>query len=295
MLTAEQLAHYRQHGYVVIDCPFTADDHEHLMGLARDNYDPSNCDGVRVSRLDPRYTVADTHERTLALLEHREILAAAEQIYGSTDFRVYLANWANRTPGVKPLIHWHTDYQEPQRDLGSRLEVAWYLTPTAKDNGCLRLVPGSHRYPTNYTVRELAVAGRNQGQHWRSCRVRHPNEVELPLGPTQLLLRNGFTWHCTYENTTDKIRYLYSWSYAPLSEPTMLVDYELILPTRIVENPTPMQARLFALDPEYRATLTDRFGQPVRTLSERLGYARDRDWRASKYYRDGEDIRYENP
>lgn len=294
MLTEGELAHYRERGYVVIDCPFSVEDREHLLTLAKDNLDLSNADGVRVSRLDPRYTVADTHERTLQLLEEPGVLEAVEQIVGSSGFRVFLPNWANRTPGIKPLIHWHTDYQEFERDLGPRVEVSWYLTPSTEENGCLRLVPGSQRVPTNQTCRELAVAGCEQGKHWRSCEVVHPREIALPLGPDQLLVRDGFVWHCTYENRTDDIRYMYGWSYAPLAERLMLVDYELFLPASIVECPTPIQARLFALDEEYRKALVDRFGEPVRSLSERLGYEQDCEWRASKHYAHGEDVRFEN-
>ncbi|WP_194892062.1 phytanoyl-CoA dioxygenase family protein [Catenulispora pinisilvae] len=294
MLTDEQLKHYHEHGYVVVPCPFDDDDRDHLMGLAMNNVDLSNADGVRLSRLDPRYTVADSHARTLALLERPALVEAVTEIFGGPDFRVLMANWANRTPGIKALINWHTDYQEPQRSLGSRVEVSWYLTPTSPENGCLRLIPGSQNRPTRDTVKELINAGRGQATHWRSCQTRHPDEISLPLGAGDLLIRNGFIWHCTFENTTDEIRYMYVWSYAPLADTTMLVDYELFLPTAIVESPTPLQRRLFALDEEYRASLLDRFGQPVTPLRVRLGYEADREWRASKYYVDSEDTRVEN-
>jgi ectoine hydroxylase-related dioxygenase (phytanoyl-CoA dioxygenase family) len=294
MLTDEQQAHYRDFGYVVIPAPFDDDDFKHLLQLAVDNLDLSNADGVRQSRLDPRYTIADSHERTLALLEHPAIVEAMTQIVGGPDFRVFMANWANRTPGVKSLINWHTDYQEPQRDQGSRVEVSWYLTPSTPENGCLRLIPGSQNRPTRDTVRELILAGREQGTKWRSCSTRHPQEISLPLTPGDLLIRNGFIWHCTYDNQTDAIRYMYVWSYAPLAETTMLVDYELFLPTDIVESPTALQRRLFALDEDYRLALRDRFGQPVLPLRIRLGYEADREWRASKYYVDSEDSRVAN-
>jgi ectoine hydroxylase-related dioxygenase (phytanoyl-CoA dioxygenase family) len=294
MLTADQLAHYEEHGYVVIACPFERDDYDHLMRLAIEHRDLSNADGVRPSRLDPRYTIADTHERTLQLLEHQVIVDAVERINASPDFRVFLNNWANRTPGIKPLINWHTDYQEAQRPMGRRVEVAWYLTPATERNGCLRLIPGSHRVPVTDTLRELVLHGREQGTHWRSLQTRHPQEISVPLGPGDLLIRDGFIWHCTFANKTDEIRYMYVWSYSPLTEKLMLVDYELLLPTHIVESPTSLQSRLFALGEEHRKNLVDRFGNPVLPLSVRLGYERDREWRASKYYVDGEDSRVEN-
>ncbi len=294
MLTTEQLDHYREHGYVVLPCPFQADDLAHMLGLATRNRDLSNADGVRLSRLDPRYTVGDTHEHTLRLLEHPSVIAVIEQIFGAPGFRIFMANWANRTPGIKALINWHTDYQESQRPLGFRVEVCWYLTQTREENGCLRLIPGSQRIATRATAKDLILSSRSQGTHWRSCETRHPREISLPLGPADLLIRDGFIWHCTFENKTDEIRYMYVWSYAPLGETTMLVDYELFLPASIVESPTPLQARLFALDEDYRTDLVDRFGAPVVPLRERLGYEADREWRASQYYVDNEDARVEN-
>jgi len=206
-----------------------------------------------------------------------------------------MANFNNRTPNIKPMINWHTDYQEMQKPQGPRIEVAWYLTETDEQNGCLRLIPGSHKRTCTDVVRELARIAKPQTLPWRSYAVRHPGEIDLPLGPNKLLIRSGFIWHCTHKNTTDKIRYLYAWSYCPLAERAMLVDYELILPRKIVEFPTPLQSRLFALGAEYRKGLVDRNGALVQPLSERLGYEKDRKWRATEYYVEGEDLRFENP
>ncbi len=75
----------------------------------------------------------------------------------------------------------------------------------------------------------------------------------------------------------------------------VLVEYELFLPHRIVEFPTPVQRRLFSLDESYRAGLKNRYKQPVTPLRVQLGFEQDRKWRDSSFYRDGEDIRFENP
>ncbi len=294
VLRPEQIQQYKEQGFLVVDCPFAREDYESILSLAHKNVDFSNADGVRLSKLDPRYTIVDSSEVMLKLLEHPYVLAIVSDLFGSDDYRIFLANFNNRTPNIKPIIHWHTDYQDTQRSIGPRVEVAWYLTPTNKENGCLRLIPGSHTGPATSSVRELAIAARNQERSlWRSYEVHHPREIALPLGPEKLLFRDGFIWHCTYKNTTEEIRYLYSISYCSLNEPLMLVDYELFLPRHIVEFPSPTQKRLFSLE-EYRANLIDRFKKPVCSLSECLGYEEDRKWRASEFYKDGEDIRYTN-
>lgn len=285
---------FRDKGYVVIDCPFDPARAAYVQELVRENVDMSNADGVRLSRIDPRYTVVDTQPAVLELLEHPQLLSIVSALYGSNDYRVLLANFNNRTPDVKPMINWHTDYSEEERPLGRRVEIAWYLTDTSPENGCLRVIPGSHTPPRDKTRRELEKVAETTGALWRSHQVRHPHEVELPLGPGKLLIRDGFIWHCTFKNTTQDNRLLYAWSYCPLAERVMLVDYELILPRDIVEFPTPLQERLFALNESYRATLNDRFGQPVASLRDRLGYERDRDFRASWAYKDGEDARFQN-
>jgi ectoine hydroxylase-related dioxygenase (phytanoyl-CoA dioxygenase family) len=295
MLSPSQIKQYEEQGFVIVDCPFPPSHYEHFMKLVQENVDLTNSDGVRLSNLDPRYTVVDTSKVALSLLEHPDVLAMVSDLFGSDDYRLLMANFNNRTPGIKPMINWHTDYQEGQREEGPRVEVAWYLTPTTQENGCLRVIPGSHRRHATDMRRELALLGREQQKTWRSYEVHHPDEIDIPLGPNKLLLRDGFIWHCTHMNKTNYIRYLYAWSYCPLVETAMLVEYELFLPRHIVESPTPVQRRLFSLDERYRAGLKNRYKQPVTPLRVQLGFEQDRKWRDSSFYRDGEDIRFENP
>lgn len=294
MLLPSQIQQYQEQGFIIVDCPFPASNYDSIMNLVKENVDLTNSDGVRLSCLDPRYTVVDTSEVALGLLEHPSVLAMVSDLFGSDDYRLFLANFNNRTPGIKPMINWHTDYQEKHRPLGPRVEVAWYLTPTTRENGCLRVIPGSQRHPIVDMRRELAILGRQQNKLWRSYEVQHPDEIDVRLGPDKLLIRDGFIWHCTHMNKTQDIRYLYAWSYCPLAERKMLVEYELFLPRHIVEFPTPTQRRLFSLEEDYRAGLTDRYGRPVTPLRVQLGFEQDRQWRASSFYRDGEDTRFEN-
>lgn len=295
MLLPSQIQQYKEQGFLIVDCPFLTSSYEYIMNLVRENVDLTNSDGVRLSRLDPRYTVVDTSEVVLSLLEDPTLLSMVSDLFGSDDYRLLLATFNNRTPGIKPMINWHTDYQEDQRWQGPRVEVAWYLTPTTPENGCLRVIPGSHRSSAEEIRRELALQGQKQNKAWRSYEVHHPDEIDVPLRPNQLLIRDGFIWHCTHMNKTQDIRYLYAWSYCSLAEQTMLVEYELFLPRHIVEFPTPLQRRLFSLDEGYRTGLKDRYGQsPVPPLRVQLGFERDRLWRDSSFYQDGEDSRFEN-
>jgi hypothetical protein len=73
----------------------------------------------------------------------------------------------------------------------------------------------------------------------------------------------------------------------------MLVDYELFLPRESVESPSHKEKRLYSLE-EFRINLIDRNGLPVSSVRERLNLEKDRDFRSSIFYVNGEDIRFEN-
>ncbi len=46
--------------------------------------------------------------------------------------------------------HWHPDNPDPYR----RIKVAFYLDPVARDTGCLRVIPGSHRAPLHDRLKD---------------------------------------------------------------------------------------------------------------------------------------------
>src|SRR5260370_26372406 len=121
MLLPSQVKKYEEQGFVIVGSPFPPEDYEHIMKLVQKNVDLTNSDGVRLSRLDPRYTVVDTSEVALRLLEYPTVLAMVSDLFRSDNYRLLLANFNNRTPGIKPMINWHTDYQEGQRPLGPRV------------------------------------------------------------------------------------------------------------------------------------------------------------------------------
>jgi len=74
-------------------------------------------------------------------------------------------------------------------------------------NGCMHLVPGSHRAgPTVHFKR----------RDWQLCdtEVRGKAIVACPLRPGGLLLFNGLTWHGTPANDTDQRRRALQFHYA---------------------------------------------------------------------------------
>jgi Phytanoyl-CoA dioxygenase (PhyH) len=263
-------ASYHEFGYVVVPAPSFSQTALDILQLASDHLDLTNCDGIRLSSLDPRLTVIDTIPFVVQLPEHPDVLEVVQELLETNDFRIYHVGFNNRTPGVSELVNWHTDFPEEDRDRARRIEVGWYLTETCPSNGALRVLPGSHRRSRKVVEVEFRRIAAKDKLLWRSQDVHHPDELALELGPGSLLLRHPFLWHCTFQNCSGSTRYLYTWSYCGSSETTMLIDYELILPREVVEFPTELQKRLYLLGDADRQRLRDRNGLAVRRIRERL-------------------------
>ena len=100
-----------------------------------------------------------------------------------------------------------------------------YFNGSRISNGCLRIIPGSHRHPTvllsnaeqkaqgnppSVFDAELeqhrAAAGVVQPGGWKDgapADVEMPGEVSLELGPHELLVRNTRIFHATHVNKED--------------------------------------------------------------------------------------------
>ena len=68
---------------------------------------------------------------------------------GLTDCRFWKAVIISKPPGG-PLLYWHQDcmmWQDPRAysDVSPMIFLMYYLEDTSRHNGCLRVLPGSHR------------------------------------------------------------------------------------------------------------------------------------------------------
>ncbi len=136
MLTQEQLNHFEVFGFLVWREAFSPDE----IAAISQQFDHALSED-RQGRDFP----GDKRQGVLGFLEQREglrplveddrIYLTVEQLLGP-DF-VWIGSDGNLYVGD---TRWHPDNAEPYR----RMKVAFYLDPVSKDNGCLRVIPGSH-------------------------------------------------------------------------------------------------------------------------------------------------------
>ncbi len=89
-------------------------------------------------------------------------------------------------------LSWHSDiYYDFETTAPTELFLLQYLDDTTPENGCLRIVPGSHRRP-------------RPDEQLRSKRLE--DEVDLPMRAGDLLVGDRRLWHATHPNKSDTWR-----------------------------------------------------------------------------------------
>lgn len=95
----------------------------------------------------------DQRERLCTLLDHPKVLGLISGLIGE-DFN-YLGGDGNYYTGD---TSWHSD---GFHHVGKYLKIALYLDPVARDTGCLRVIPGTHRMDAEKTW-DARQAGRSK-------------------------------------------------------------------------------------------------------------------------------------
>ena len=101
------------------------------------------------------------------LAVHPRVLDAVQTILGD-NLIVWASNWFAKMPGEKTFVSWHQDgkYWNVSPDT---IVTAWVaVSPSTTANGCLRVVPGTHRQravPHRETLqsRQCAIAWPRRG------------------------------------------------------------------------------------------------------------------------------------
>ena len=154
-------------------------------------------------------------------------------------------------PARGPALYWHQDWMQWNDPMSStpwpqKIFVSYYLQGTTVENGCLKIIPGTHleRIP----LHDLLVTAHEQGARFIEddhpiMFSDHPDQVNVEVGPRDLVLADGRVLHAAYPNQTDAPRdLLLLWH----SRPDTVPDYwEGEIPRAIAER---------APDAEYEGT-----------------------------------------
>lgn len=215
-LTADQVAHYDDQGYVLVEGVFdpdrlaevrrAIDPHEQvvndfLRGIEGGRISVAVADALTVT-LHP--STFDQHCRDLAY--DAALADVAHDLIGP-DVRLYWDQAVYKRPHNPDVVPWHQDngyaYVEPQEYL-----TVWVpLGDATLANGTVWVVPGGHRRGT------LAHWVTDLGQRCLPETTDGAVAVEVPAG--SVVAFSSLTPHRTGPNTTDDVRSAYILQYAP--------------------------------------------------------------------------------
>ena len=118
-------------------------------------------------------------------------------------------------PARGPALYWHQDFMEwdhPKASLPwpTRIFLSYYLVDTNVENGCLRVIPGTHR--KRIALHDILPPA--HGPEIQSLDTSHPvfadhpDAVDLPVEAGDLVINDARLLHAAHANGTDARRTL---------------------------------------------------------------------------------------
>jgi ectoine hydroxylase-related dioxygenase (phytanoyl-CoA dioxygenase family) len=218
-LTAEERHAYEATGYTTVPDVFERPELEaidqeidRLLPEAGEN-EPSRQGSIKQLGLRSR--------ATRAFAEDARILTPIEEIV-KPGIAIYSAKLIAKLPHSDEICHWHQDDafylkpDDPRTFSQTRMSVWVPLQDAHEKNGCLWVVPGSHRWG----LQDYDVPASGQ------CRKRITREqfaaehaIPVPVKAGTAVLFSALTWHHSKGNITDHVRRAFIVSYQEATVP----------------------------------------------------------------------------
>jgi ectoine hydroxylase-related dioxygenase (phytanoyl-CoA dioxygenase family) len=137
-------------------------------------------------------------------------------------------------PPHAPPLYWHQDWwgwDDPcsADPVPAQLFLMYYLTDTRPENGCLRVIPGTHRRrdPLHDLLPDAHTEATYEAALDSPLFARHEREVEVPVRAGDLVIGDARVLHAAHANRTDLRRSCLTLWYFPtydtLPEPVRAV------------------------------------------------------------------------
>jgi len=204
-LTDEQIAFYRTNGYFF---PVRALDDDGVQRYLDCYMDFHQQHRARIESLPPRERYLVFSELHFALRWMHEmatlptVLDAVESVIGP-DILVWNTAWFTKMPGDKTYVSWHQDGMYWKMN-PTKIVTAWLaLKPSMPSNGCLCVVPGTHKQPAlphrdTYAPDNALSRGQDI-----AVAVDENHAVDVCLEPGEISLHHVWTVHGSKANTSD--------------------------------------------------------------------------------------------
>ena len=210
----------REDGFCVLDGVLTGEDLARTQSLAE------KC----VADISPEHRAKWRSEGSLVHVgdhpEFADLIAFQPALRAMADLRLddvrFSSGYVISKPPKGPALFWHQDWwgwNDPLSltDRICQVFLFYYLTDTRPENGCLRVIPGSHRRRNRLHdlldahSADLATADDATAEAFASS----PAEFAVPLRAGDLVIGDARLLHGSYPNASDDERTLITLWYHP--------------------------------------------------------------------------------
>jgi hypothetical protein len=215
VLSADDVEFFRTNGYLLPGRQmFAPEKLERLEAIFNDHLRDK---GDKLSdELDtPHYR----DERLLEFLLSDEVLDTVEPLIGP-DIALWSSHFISKDPFTGRATPWHEDsaYWEGRFDRYDSIVTVWLAleNPSTRENGCMRVVPGSHLdggFSDNYEPTDMS----EQTFHAQIADVDESRAVDFELQRGEFSMHDGRIVHGAKPNTSPVRRTGYTMRYFPTS------------------------------------------------------------------------------
>lgn len=203
MISREQMASFRQDGYVII--PDVIDDeqiaclrvaHDELLErwsieceVERDEYERVVSQWTNLHRQDERFR---------AQIAHPVVLRIARELLGASALQLFHDHFISKPPGVSSTIPWHQDYPFWPIDKPRAISCWLALDDADETSGSMTFMPGAHLEGECPPADFLKVS-----KDW-GPRLVESRSTTLKAGSA--VFHDCLSWHCSPPNTSANAR-----------------------------------------------------------------------------------------
>jgi ectoine hydroxylase-related dioxygenase (phytanoyl-CoA dioxygenase family) len=161
ILTQDQIDTYNRDGYIAVRGVYTPAEVRELQEVTEEFVQKSaevsehtevfdidikaghSADNPKLRRIKNPHLHHDAYNRAM---RNPKLLDIIEQLIGS-DIRHHHTKLNNKAPGGGAQVEWHTDWGFYPATNDDILEIGVAIDPMTVENGCLMVMPGSHKGP----------------------------------------------------------------------------------------------------------------------------------------------------
>jgi ectoine hydroxylase-related dioxygenase (phytanoyl-CoA dioxygenase family) len=212
--TAQQIAFYNEQGYLKFGQVFSADE----MAALREHVDKMIRDLPPDRRPEEMDTPHFDDPWLFRYLAHPRVLDVVERFIGP-DIVLWSSHLIAKPRGDGRAVPWHTDGAYWGRRLAPmRVLTLWLaVDPSTRENGCMRVIPGSHKRIAASLEQYRAVDSRENvfASGIPSELIDEGRAVDLELAPGECHFHDAWTIHGSNANRSDVRRCGYTMRYMP--------------------------------------------------------------------------------